>query len=161
MAVKPEATLTAAKTAGGIVKSGISSALNTLEPLGIRLNNPGNIEYSAANKWLGEVPSSHPRYTQFSHPLYGIRALARTLMTYGDRYGLRTVRQVVGRWAPEHENDTESYIADVVQRAGIGPDVDIRSNFAGVVAAIIHHENGKQPYDQRLINEAVVMARTG
>lgn len=162
MASKPTVTVTAAKTAGKVVASGVKAALNVLEPLGIRLNNPGNIEFNAANNWLGEVrPSSNKRYTQFSHPVYGIRALARTLNTYGEKYGLRTVRQVIERWAPEEENDTEAYIADVVQRAGIGPGVDIRANFAGVVAAIIHHENGKQPYDMQLIQEAIAMARTG
>lgn len=157
---KPQATIKVAKAAGDIVKTSIESVVSSVEPLGIRLNNAGNIEASPSNAWVGEVrPSSHARYAQFAHPVYGVRALARLLDNYGYMYGLRTVRQVITRWAPPSENNTESYIRDVVTRSGVGADTEIHQNFAGVVAAIIHHENGKQPYSKELINEAIRMAR--
>lgn len=134
-------------------------SIATGEPLGIRLNNPGNIEINRANRWEGEVrPSSHSRYAQFLRPEDGIRALAKTLKTYREAYGLVTIRQAVNRWAPEHENDTEAYIRDVEARAGINADKDYRGAFAGVVKAIIWHENGKQPYSNETINLAIQMA---
>lgn len=128
-------------------------------PRGIRLNNPGNIEINSSNPWGGEtVPSSDSRYAQFEHPVYGIRAIARTLDTYRLRYGLTTIRQVITRWAPDHENDTESYIQSASQRSGLSPNDDIRKNFPAFIAALIYHENGQQPYSLELIQAAIDMA---
>ena len=130
-----------------------------LAPRGIRLNNPGNIEINPANPWGGEtVPSTDSRYAQFEHAVYGIRAIARTLNTYRLQYGLTTIRQVISRWAPDFENNTEAYISHVSQRSGLAENDDIRKNFAGVIAAIIHHENGQQPYTMELIQAAIDMA---
>ncbi len=131
-------------------------------PLGIRLNNPGNIEINTANPWMGEVrPSAHGRYTQFSHPVYGIRAMAKTLATYRAQYGLTTIREVIQRWAPKSENDTEAYIRSVSQRAGLAPDKDIRTALPAVIAAMIYHENGQQPYDMQMIESAIELANRG
>lgn len=161
---KPEATVQIAATAGRAVASGVNAIYTAVagDPLGIRLNNPGNIEINKNNKWAGEItPSSHRRYAQFSHPLYGIRALAETLETYRLSHGKVSVRDVITRWAPPHENDTAAYIRHVCQKSGLTENQDIRANPAGVVAAIIHHENGKQPYTLQLIQSAIDMSWDG
>ncbi len=61
----------------------------------------------------------------FSTPIYGIRALARTLISYQVKHGLRTIRQKIGRWAPASENDTVAYIKAVCEDSGFGADVEL------------------------------------
>ena len=52
-------------------------------PRGIRNNNPGNLDKGAP--WQGLVNnSSEPRFCTFKDPVWGIRALAVTLITYHD-----------------------------------------------------------------------------
>ena len=43
-------------------------------------------------------------YLTFSDPNYGLRALARNLMTYQDEYGIDNVNSLVDRYAPPSDN---------------------------------------------------------
>lgn len=85
------------------------------EPRGVRNNNPGNIDRTNTI-WLGEDRSaaalaSEKRFCVFETPQASFRALAKTLLTYQRKHGLRTVRDMISRWAPSVENNTEAYIA--------------------------------------------------
>lgn len=129
-------------------------------PRGIRNNNPGNIEYNGT-QWQGLAsPPSDGRFAIFKEPVYGIRALARVLETYYKSHELNTVRGIINRWAPPGENDSESYIANVAWKLGIEADqpFNVMARRADLVAAIIQHENGEQPYSDQLINRGVAMA---
>ena len=76
------------------------------QPRGIRNNNPGNIERNAT-RWAGmTAEQTDPRFVVFTSPEYGFRALARTLLTYQRKYGLLSIEDMIGRWAPPNENDT-------------------------------------------------------
>ena len=89
--------------------------LNILDPRGIRNNNPGNIRLSKT-LWQGQKPApeqSDQDFAEFTTPLYGLRALMKTLLTYYLKYNLDTVRSLINRYAPPHENDTGSYISEV------------------------------------------------
>lgn len=93
-------------------------------PRGIRNNNPLNIR--VGDKWAGLVPCMIIRNTedidhlvtqvydksfcQFESMAYGFRAAAKLLQNYQDRYNLKTIRDIVRRWAPPTENNTEGYI---------------------------------------------------
>ena len=44
---------------------------------------------------------------------HGYRAAMRLLQNYQRLYGLRTLRQIISRWAPPSENDTRGYINTV------------------------------------------------
>jgi len=124
-------------------------------PRGVRNNNPGNIEYSPVNEWQGQT-GTDGRYSIFSSPFYGIRALARLIFNYRTIYGLRSVAGIVSRWAPAFENDTQAYIAAVSSSIGVEPYSAVPDGkVVELVAAIIHHENGQQPYSGRLIRRAV------
>src|SRR5690606_14679818 len=117
---------------------------------GIRNNNPGNIRHG--DKWQGLAEKqTDPEFCTFAEPRWGIRAIARLLITYQDKYGLNTVRGVISRWAPASENDTASYIRHACQLTGFDQDeaLDLQSyeDAEPLVKAIIHHENGQQPYD--------------
>jgi hypothetical protein len=78
---------------------------------GLRNNNPGNIDRNTI-KWQGmaDDQSSDPRFVVFKAPVFGIRALAKTLLAYQNQHGCKTIRQIINRWAPPSENKTEAYV---------------------------------------------------
>lgn len=125
---------------------------------GEKLMNPGNIRISPI-VWAGKVvPSSDPDFEEFENVEFGLRAIAKIIGNYNRLYGLQTVAQIIGRWAPSSENDTSSYIANVSSWLGVGNDdvLDLRSPtvLAGLVSAIVKQENGSNPYDGTLILDA-------
>lgn len=92
---------------------------------GKRNNNPGNIRLSG-DTFQGEVKPSRDRsFKTFRTMAYGYRALIKTLQTYQRKYGLKTVRLLIGRWAPPTENDTQSYIGHVCRSTGYMADQPI------------------------------------
>ena len=89
-----------------------------IAPRGIRNNNPLNIRIG--NKWFGEVdnPTDH-EFEQFKEMKYGVRAAFIILWKYLYRYRLKTVKEIVKRWAPASENNVESYVRTVIQSQGL------------------------------------------
>lgn len=126
---------------------------------GILNNNPGNIR-KTDTIWLGErIPSTDKAFEQFTEPYYGIRALAKVLLAYNVKRGLKTIREMIWRWAPPQDNnDTEAYVRSVSQSMGIEPDMTIslqsKPMLTAMVCAIIKHENGIQPYEMDKIRPA-------
>ena len=95
-------------------------------PRGLRNNNPLNIRRSG-DKWQGlRVLQEDREFFQFSEMKWGWRAAFRLLChTYYGKYKLRTIRDIITRWAPPKENNTEAYIRRVTDRIGIGPDREL------------------------------------
>jgi hypothetical protein len=134
---------------------------------GERNNNPGNIERVERTIWKGQAPnqSGDSRFVVFTAPVYGIRALGKTLLTYSHVYpendsrDIDTIREVINRWAPGSENNTAAYIADVCHQIGVGPDdeYDItREKFMRPLAvAIMMHENGRVLYSANMIDDGI------
>jgi len=139
---------------------------------GIRNHNPGNIDFNPRNPWQGldSVQPHDGRFCRFTSPEWGIRAMARVLRNYSKRDGtpgvggpgIDTVQEVIHRWAPPIENDTGAYVKRVAAALGKAPDETIYLGdpqvLAVLVAAIIRHENGIQPYSDELIRAGVGMA---
>lgn len=129
-------------------------------PRGVRNNNPGNI-MRGETQWRGEVEGGDPRYASFEVPEAGIRAMAKTLETYGTKYGLTTVQGIVARWAPATENDTGAYIKTVSTALGVKPDqpLDLKNaaTMAGLIKSMIKVENGQQPYSDQQIAHGISM----
>ena len=125
---------------------------------GLRNNNPGNIRKSAT-AWQGMSPTqSDPAFIQFGSAVYGIRAMARILDNYMAR-GLTTIQDIISTWAPPTENDTAAYIAAVANQTGIASNATVTSaDLPVLVAAIIQHENGQQPYTADVITQGVSLA---
>ena len=97
-----------------------------MEPRGIRNNNPLNIRLSS-DKWQGQVlpqrGSGEGAFCVFSEMKWGWRAAFRLLChTYYGKYKLRTIRDIIYRWAPPNENGTLVYIRSVAERTGINAD---------------------------------------
>jgi len=64
-------------------------------------------------------------FQQFDTPEAGIKAVDDQLRIYGSKHKLKTLREIISRYAPPSENDTESYIKNVSQRTGLKPDEEI------------------------------------
>lgn len=116
---------------------------------GIKNCNPGNIRRSSV-RYLGEVtPSRDKEFKQFVSMTYGYRAMFVLLDSYARRYGLRTIRTMLNRYAPPEENFTQGYIRFVANNSGIGADelIDTRSarDMIPIVMAMSEIENGVKP----------------
>jgi hypothetical protein len=123
---------------------------------GLRNNNPGNIRHSST-EWDGmSEEQTDSEFVQFDSPVMGIRAMTRILRTYRLRYNLKTVSEIIMRWAPPNENDTPAYIDFVADQIRVGAD-DLLTfeDYYGLVKAIIKFENGEQPYDNAVVREGV------
>jgi len=143
-------------------------------PLGIRLNNPGNLEWGSP--WEGLVPRHLSRYNsssinqqrrfcEFKDAAFGIRAIARTLITYADKRladdgsAIDTIREVVARWAPSFENNVDAYAKHVAKIVGVGPDDQVNIKDYDVmrklVKGIIAHENAGYQYPEATLEEGL------
>ena len=122
---------------------------NTSLPRGYRNNNPLNIRKNASNAWKGKVvPGSDPAFEQFITMAYGYRAGLYLLRKYIGQ-GHNTIRKIINKWAPPSENNTSSYVNNVVARTGIGADVVISrtdmDKLCKIAWAMAWSENGRAP----------------
>lgn len=124
---------------------------------GIRNNNPGNIKKSSI-QWKGAV-GDDGTFVKFATPEDGVRALARIIKVYNEKYNLQTIEQIISRWAPSTENDTKSYIDFVSKKVGKHPNDKIdfknQNEFKKLISAIIQYENGKIPYSSDKITKGI------
>lgn len=144
---------------GALIIAGLGTGVY-LMARGIRNNNPGNIRHGGS-QWQGmSAVQTDDEYVQFDDPVYGIRAMAKLLKNYESRYGLDTIREIITRWAPPTENITSAYVAAVSQKLGASPDqkIDVAASLPKLVPAIIHHENGQQPYSDEQISRGIALA---
>ena len=71
-------------------------------------NNIFNIRAGKA-QWLG-MTGTRRGFVEFDTREHGIRAWLVLMRNYRRQYGCKTVRQIVSRFAPPSENETEQYI---------------------------------------------------
>ena len=114
-------------------------------PRGLRNNNAGNIRKSST-RYLGEVrPSSDKAFKQFETRGWGYRAIFVLLESYSKR-GFKTLRQMINRYAPPIENNTNRYINRLCSLALIEPHSRVNTadhdKMVAIVAAISTIENG-------------------
>lgn len=116
-------------------------------PRGLRNNNPGNIRRNS-DVFQGEKTSSDREFKQFKSMAYGYRAIFKILSNYYRNYKLDTIRKMIGRWAPENENNTNAYIKAVSDYAGIPADdpinINDREQMIRIVAGMSKVENGRE-----------------
>jgi hypothetical protein len=87
------------------------------DPRGIRNNNPTNIKYSSANRWIGQVGSDGV-FSKFDSPVNGIRAAFIILKQYRAR-GLDTIDEIASSWAPASENNVGNWASAVASGSGM------------------------------------------
>lgn len=136
----------------------VMNVTKSFEPRGIRNNNPGNLVITSI-AWKGKVPvaqNTDKHFEQFTSPLFGIRAMFMDVRGDVEKDGLNTVRKLISVYAPAFENNTQSYIDFIAKQLGISPDAKITSDkYLPLMKAIIQMENGKQPYTDELIIQAM------
>ena len=116
---------------------------------GYRNFNPGNIRQSDV-AYTGEItPSKDPFFKQFRTMALGYRAMFVLLHTYSVKYHLKTLREMIERYAPPVENDTTEYINFVSSRTKVADistvDTMNERQMIPIVAAMARVENGSDP----------------
>lgn len=120
--------------------------------IGKRQNNPLNIRVSV-NKWLGKLPAQGA-FERFETVEHGIRAGMVLVRTYMKKYGLNTLRGIIGRFAPPTENNTDSYIKYVSGQIGVTADTSLKFDSVtvrAVVRAMAKLESRMDLTDEQLI----------
>lgn len=126
-------------------------------PRGIRNNNPGNIRHG--DKWKGlHTEQTDPSFCRFIAPKWGYRALFIILRTYERKYRLCSIREIIHRYAPPIENNTEGYIQRVAKELKVSPDdclsVMKKDVLFALADAITRVENaGMQPWGIKEMQE--------
>jgi hypothetical protein len=125
-------------------------------PRGIRSFNPGNIEYGPFTRGMGAT-GSDGRFATFATMVEGVCALARLLIVYYDKpfaNKIDTVREVIERWAPSSENDTNAYVMAVCKLCEVGPDdiLNLReyNTLYWLTCAIGEHECGHRAFSDNV-----------
>ena len=115
---------------------------------GTRNNNPGNLKLSSLN-WRGKIPNADNTdgtFEQFKSMEYGIRALYRLLVTYVNKYDLRSVDQIIDRYAPPGENSEAAranYKTFVISKANTDRLDQVRDLYA-IARGIMIFENSQR-----------------
>ena len=132
-------------------------------PRGIRNKNPGNIKLGT--NWDGLAKEqTDPVFCIFDEAVMGIRALMRILLVYRFHHKKTTIDDIISRWAPPSENDTEAYVDFVAKKMDKKPLDELDNsieNYLPLVKCIIQMENGMQPYEDELIVEGMYKAWEG
>lgn len=122
---------------------------------GFRNHNPGNLK--AAPNSTGK----RGKLSTFASDDDGLSAMARQLMLYGDR-GNNTPGGIIHTYAPSSENNTRAYIDDVTSRTRYGADqrLDLHNPevLKTLMASMIQHEQGSQPYTEEQLKKAIQSA---
>lgn len=131
--------------------------------MSLKNNNPGNIRVGP-DFWEGQSPvSAGDTFCRFDEPEHGLRAILKTLQSYQNKHGLRTLRGWIYRWAPPSDNNpTNSYLYNVAKWCDVSPDdcIDINDKkiALGCLRGITMQENGIQPYSDDILAKAASMA---
>ena len=96
-----------------------------METRGLRNCNPLNIRKVPGTHWKGSLtpdpsPEGEGSFVQFTTLEHGIRAAYQILDTYRRKYKAVCIEDIISRWAPPTENDTEAYIRSVCTLTGFG-----------------------------------------
>lgn len=115
--------------------------------VGTQANNPLNIRYSAANRWLGQHPTSPSLrgFCRFVSVAHGYRAAVVLMKRYITHYHCVTPAAIITRWAPPSENQTQLYIAAVCGRSGLKQNEIITADgleLSRLIAAMARQETG-------------------
>lgn len=128
---------------------------------GARNNNPLNIK--RGNDWNGETEIPHDSiFESFKAPKYGFRAGAKLLRNYQNLYGLNTIRDLINRFAPPNENNTDLYVSFVAKEMGMSENEPLNlasdSTLAKLVYAMSKMESGLGAFSLSQAKAGVALA---
>lgn len=104
--------------------------------------NPGNLNY-AGQAGASLEAGSNARFAKFNSEEEGIAALVRQLRLYQQR-GIDTIGEIVKKYAPPSENDTQAYIASMARWTGLGADEKLNFNDADTVRRMVQGISRKE-----------------
>ena len=117
-----------------------------------RFNNPGNLRaapgYETSNTKSGN-------FAVFPTLDEGVLAATKQLQIYGQR-GTNTVRDIVSKWAPSNENNTEEYIRHVVRSTKFNENEKLNLNDPYVLAKLISAMASKEGAGSRVTEDRVI-----
>ncbi|PYA62730.1 lytic transglycosylase [Serratia marcescens] len=138
------------------------------EPRGIRNNNPGNLNYVGQN---GATLEDHatPRFARFNSAFEGFAALGKQIKAYYNGMSkaagyqkLQSVEDIISRFAPASENNTQAYINKLSKMLGVGRGDSLNIQDPQVLATLMNGitqiENGKNPYAPEMVLKAAQSA---
>lgn len=101
-----------------------------------------NIRYFGGEKFKGFIGVDKDRHIIFAHPAYSVRAGAMILKNYEERHGIRTVEDMIKRFA---EGNQEQYIAFVCKHLGVKPKqkISLKKNLHKLLPIMIKFETGE------------------
>lgn len=117
-----------------------------------RFNNPGNL------RWAEGYETSNTKSGKFAvFPTLdeGVLAATKQLQIYGQR-GKNTVRDIVSKWAPSNENNTEEYIRHVVRSTKFNENEKLNLNDPYVLAKLISAMASKEGAGSRVTEDRVI-----
>ena len=132
-------------------------------PIGIENNNPGNIKPKTPGVYKGGFPGAigidKYNYLRFRRPIDGIRAIVINLKIYRRRHGIRTSFNIASRWTYQEASPhvVHEYSHFMATRLGVGCETKL--NFGDpcvlyrLTRAIVHFENGFDPYPAKLYSK--------
>lgn len=104
---------------------------------GQRNNNPLNIRRSS-DRWVGMADTqTDPDFVVFSDIYYGIRAAIIILRNYYTKYHLCTIQEIISRWAPLSENDTQRYVKYICNKMGENQLTPLQMNDPATIARLV------------------------
>jgi hypothetical protein len=123
-----------------------------------RMNNPGDLR-----SWKG-VPTENG-FAHFKSNEDGIRAMAEQLRLYQNRDHLSTIREIISKWSPSSENDTEKSIANITKISGFKSDQQLNLNDSAtmekLIYAITKRENERSNFTPEIVHRIIVNNSSG
>lgn len=117
-----------------------------------RFNNPVNL------RWAEGYETSNTKSGKFAvFPSLdeGVLAATKQLQIYAQR-GTNTVRDIVSKWAPSNENNTEEYIRHVVRSTKFNENEKLNLNDPYVLAKLISAMASKEGAGSRVTEDRVI-----
>ncbi|UAN57991.1 lytic transglycosylase [Serratia sp. JSRIV004] len=133
-------------------------------PRGIRNNNPGNLNFVGQSGATLETHAT-PRFARFESAFEGFTALGKQIKAYytgtskaAGYQKLQSVEDIISRFAPPKENNTQKYIDKLSKMMGVGRGETLNIHDPQVLAMLMNGitqiENGKNPYAPEMVLKA-------
>lgn len=117
-----------------------------------RFNNPANLRAASG---YGTANTKSGKFAVFPTLDEGVLAAAKQPQLYGSR-GIDNIHDIVGKWAPPNENNTQAYIQHVVKATGRSESESLNLGDPKLLAKLISAMSVKEGAGSRVSEEKVI-----
>lgn len=107
-------------------------------------NNPGNVK---GVNWDGQIGTDKRGFAIFKHHVYGLRAMAITLLEYQRKHDIHTIDGLVKRYSRTDHNEYTSFLCSRL-KVSKNDRISVASHLPELIKAMITFEYGQQPYPE-------------